>query len=65
MRKSEGSDEKGRRRFCPYCEEELAVPPPPYCQPCGMTLRYCTKCQVAVVRAAAVCPQCGGELDWK
>ena len=51
--------------FCPYCEEELAVSVPPSCQPCGVTLRYCVKCQIAVAREAKVCPQCGGKLEWK
>ena len=64
MKKSEPM-EKGRKCFCPYCEEELAISAPPYCQPCGVTMRYCINCRIAVVREAEVCPQCGGKLEWK
>ena len=63
MKRSE--EPKESRCFCPYCEEELAISPLPYCQPCGVTLRYCIKCRIAVVREATVCPHCGGELEWK
>ncbi len=63
MKRSE--EPKKSRCVCPYCEEELATSPPPYCQPCGVTLRYCIKCQIVVVREAEVCPQCGGKLEWK
>jgi RNA polymerase subunit RPABC4/transcription elongation factor Spt4 len=30
-----------------------------------VTLRYCARCQIAVVREATVCPHCGGELEWR
>ena len=50
---------------CPYCEQEILTAKFPYCQPCGVTLRYCVRCQIAVVREATTCPQCGGELEWK
>ena len=49
----------------PYCEQEILTAKFPYCQPCGVTLRYCVRCQIAVVREATTCPQCGGELEWK
>ena len=63
MKRSEEPKEKQGRCFCPYCEKELVISNLPYCQPCGMTLRYCTKCQIAVVREATVCPRCGGEIQ--
>jgi len=63
MKRSEKPKE--RRCICPYCEEEVAISILPYCQPCGVTLRYCARCQIAVVREAEVCPQCGGELERK
>jgi hypothetical protein len=63
MERSEEPKKKESKCFCPYCEEELAVSPPSYCQPCGVTLRYCAKCQTAVVGEATVCPQCGCELE--
>ena len=65
MKRSEEPKEKQRRCFCPYCEEELIISVLPYCQPCAVTLRYCMRCQIAVVREATVCPRCGGELEWK
>ena len=65
MNRSEQPREKERRCFCPYCDEELAISPPPYCQPCEVTLRYCIRCKIAVAREATVCPECGGELEWK
>jgi len=65
MKRSEKAKEKEERCFCPYCEGEIVMAAFPYCQPCGVVLRYCVKCQIAVVREATVCPQCGGELEWK
>ena len=65
MKRIEEPRKKERKCFCPYCEEELVISALPYCQPCGVTLRYCINCQIAVVREATVCPQCGGELEWK
>ena len=62
---SEELKEKETRCFCPYCEEELTISTMPYCQPCGVTLRYCVRCQIAVVREATICLQCGGELEWR
>ena len=65
MKRSEEPKEKQKKCFCPYCEEELIISLLPYCQPCVVTLRYCIRCQIAVVREATVCPRCGGELEWK
>ena len=56
---------KEKKRVCPYCEEEIQVAGFPFCKPCGITLRYCVHCQIAVEREATVCPQCGGELEWR
>ena len=65
MKWSEELKKKGRGCICPYCEEELLMSAPPYCQPCGVTLLYCDKCGIAVEREATVCPQCGGKLEGK
>lgn len=65
MNKAEEKEKEGKGCFCPYCDEELVMSALPYCQPCGIALRYCRNCQIAVVREAEVCPQCGGELEWK
>jgi len=65
MKKNEEPESKRTKCFCPYCDEELVLPLPPYCQPCRVTLRYCMSCHIAVKREATVCPQCGGKLEWK
>jgi hypothetical protein len=57
--------QKVEKRACPYCDSEIADAGSPFCKPCGVSLRYCAKCQTAVEREAIVCPQCGGELEWK
>ena len=62
MNSSKEPENKVRKCFCPYCEEELAISAAPYCKPCGMTLRHCIQCQRTVARDAEVCPHCGGEL---
>jgi len=63
MNRSEQPKEKERMCFCPYCEEELVISLAPYCQPCEVTLRYCIRCHIVVVREAKVCPQCGQPLE--
>ena len=50
MKGSKEPKEMARRCFCPYCEEEISLAVLPYCQPCGVTLRYCSNCQIAVPR---------------
>jgi hypothetical protein len=65
MNRCDPPKEKERRCFCPYCEEEIVWETFPFCQPCSVTLRYCVRCQIAVVREAMVCPQCGGEIEWE
>ena len=65
MKRSKETKVKQERRVCPYCEVEILMAEFPYCQPCSVTLNYCAKCEIAVVREAEVCPQCGGKLEWK
>lgn len=65
MKGSKESKSVVRKCVCPYCEEEITLTVLPYCQPCGVTLRYCSSCQTAVPREADVCPQCGGKLEGK
>ena len=63
-KKKEARTEKGQPKcLCPYCEEEIPCSPLPICQPCGVTLRYCAKCQIAVEKEATVCPKCGGPIE--
>ena len=65
MKGNEEQKAKEQKRSCPYCEEEIFTAGLPFCRPCSVTLRYCVRCQVAVAREETVCPQCGGELEWK
>jgi RNA polymerase subunit RPABC4/transcription elongation factor Spt4 len=60
----EQPEAKEKKRSCPYCEEQILTTGFPYCQPCGVALRHCVRCQTSVERDAEVCPQCGGELEW-
>ncbi|MFC1944508.1 hypothetical protein ACFLX5_03320 [Chloroflexota bacterium] len=60
---SQHPEAKERKHFCPYCEENLLMVELPYCHPCGVTLRYCLRCQLAVPKDAEACPQCDGGLD--
>lgn len=62
---TEETKKKGSKHVCPYCEGEILAAKLPICKPCGVTLRYCTTCDIAVEREAEVCPQCGGKLEWK
>ena len=65
MGKNKEQTEKKIERICPYCEEEITVARFPFCKPCGVTLKYCIKCNMPVKREAEVCPECGGGLEWK
>jgi len=65
MKESKESKAVEKKCVCPYCDEEIILARLPYCQPCGVTLRYCRSCQIAVPREAKVCPQCGGKLEEK
>ena len=47
---------------CPYCEEEIVAAMLPFCRACGVTIRYCAKCEIPVAKDAKVCPECGGKI---
>ena len=50
------------RRFCPYCDEEIAEISFPYCGACGVTAFSCPECREPVPRDKKVCPKCGAEI---
>ena len=50
---------------CPFCEEEMEVTALPFCQACGVAVRYCVKCETPAPKNAKVCPKCGGKLTSK
>jgi hypothetical protein len=62
---SEKPGGKAAGHGCPYCEGEVQEAGNPFCKPCGVTLRHCPKCDTFTKREAAVCPECGGDLEWK
>ncbi|MEE8470778.1 MAG: zinc ribbon domain-containing protein [Dehalococcoidia bacterium] len=49
--------------LCPYCEGEVALDSPLFCQLCRAELRYCLKCRIVVEKDSKVCPQCGQTLE--
>lgn len=51
------------RCICPYCDEQIKVEMAPFCQSCGVTLRYCTHCQVALDAGVQKCPSCGSPVE--
>ncbi len=54
--------EEEKRRFCPYCDEEIAEVSFPYCNACEVTVFSCPKCREPVPRDNKVCPHCGTEI---
>ncbi|MFC1894260.1 zinc ribbon domain-containing protein [Chloroflexota bacterium] len=50
------------RRFCPYCDEEIAEVSFPYCGSCEVTVFYCPQCREPLPRDRRVCPHCGAEI---
>ncbi len=49
-------------RFCPYCDEEIAMTSFPYCDSCKVTIFYCPRCRQPVERDKRVCPHCGADI---
>jgi hypothetical protein len=56
---------KAAKCACPFCEEEVEVTALPFCQACGVAIRYCAKCETPAPKNAKVCPKCGGKLTSK
>ena len=52
----------GERRFCPYCDEEIAEAAFPYCDACKVEVFYCPKCRQSLPRENKVCPHCGADI---
>jgi len=57
-----GPEEKKKRLFCPYCDEEMKAPDGAYCLACGITVFYCPACRMPVDRDKKACPHCGAEI---
>lgn len=52
----------GEKRFCPYCDAEIAEAAFPYCEACEVTITYCPECQKPVPRGKTTCPACGAAV---
>ncbi|MFC1913886.1 zinc-ribbon domain-containing protein [Chloroflexota bacterium] len=50
------------KRFCPYCDEELAETSFPYCKACEVEVFYCPQCREPLPRDKRECPSCGAEI---
>ena len=55
-------EEKKKRLFCPYCDEEIMKAGLPYCQTCGITILYCPTCRKPLSRDNEACPHCGADI---
>ncbi len=50
---------------CPFCDEMIMVSLAPFCSSCGITLNYCSVCNVAVAPDKDTCPNCGRPVTRK
>ena len=48
---------------CPFCDEEIQDAKLPWCQACGVTITYCSKCGQPLGKDKTVCPHCGARFD--
>lgn len=53
---------KGNACACPYCEAALTRDRLPYCQACGVEIKYCPTCKAPLPREAGQCPACGAAV---
>jgi hypothetical protein len=42
---------------CPFCDYAMEMPYP-FCQACGVELRYCSECGQPLPKDAETCPHC-------
>jgi hypothetical protein len=50
------------KRFCPYCDEEIAETSFPYCQSCEVEVFHCPQCHEPLSRDKRECPHCGAQI---
>ena len=53
---------KSEKRFCPFCDEEIAEAAFPYCEACGLNALRCPKCGLTMPRESVKCPHCGADI---
>lgn len=63
MPKAKKKPAQAKKCVCPYCDVEIIQMKLPYCKDCGVVLRYCASCHVAVGPGVEVCPECGGKIE--
>ena len=51
-----------KKRFCPYCDEEIAEAAFPYCEACKLKTLRCPKCGMSVPIGKEKCPSCGADM---
>jgi predicted amidophosphoribosyltransferase len=54
-----------KEHHCPFCDEEIKQLNLPWCQACGVTIAYCSKCGQPLGKDKSVCPHCGEKLAAK
>ena len=52
----------GEKRFCPYCDEEIAEAAFPYCEACKLDVLHCPDCGMSVPIGREKCPSCGVDM---
>lgn len=48
------------RCVCPFCEGAIEMSAP-WCQVCGVQVRFCVVCEAPLPKDASICPKCGAE----
>lgn len=51
-----------KQHHCPYCDEEIRQMNLPWCQACGVSIVYCSRCSQPVAKERKTCPHCGATL---
>jgi len=66
MAEKNAKEPAAKKEFhCPYCDEEIRQLNLPWCQACGVTITYCSKCGQPTGKDKSVCPHCGEKLAAK
>jgi predicted amidophosphoribosyltransferase len=63
--KHAGKPAAKKELHCPFCDEEIRQLNLPWCQACGVTIAYCSKCGQPIGKDKNACPHCGAELSAK
>jgi hypothetical protein len=50
---------------CPFCDEEIKQLNLPWCQACGVSIAFCSKCGQPLGKEKNTCPHCGAKVTSK